>query len=279
MPPLTISNSEKLNLTIKPQTHSKKVCNNSSISFGMKLSSGQEGVIQDVLDRCVFSKKDLIFNSDNLSRLKIIPGNTYLTIENFFTKDSGDAIYGVCHELAIKTGKIIQEKLGHLHEAFIIKDKNFFNNVTHYFLGFTEKRNIVYDDAIFINKNTVDKSVLIDPSFKIYEPGSMNALFKNHSKDLIFGIPYAERILTSKIYLAPNNHLILGALKGLAPEKYNDSTKTLFFKFDSEKKNIRYMSIGKNDNSFTDITDELHQNLPENHPLINFYNHIQRQIN
>ena len=278
MTPIMLSNTDK---SINYRTSPKKMCENSAVSFGTRLSSVQEGVIQDVLDRCIFSKKDLISNSSNLSKLKITPSKKYLTLENFFTKDSENSIYGVCHELAIKAGKTIQQKLGHLHEVFIVKDKNFFNNVTHYFLGLTEKKNIVtaYTNDIFINQDIIQKSVLIDPSFKIYEHGSLNEQFKNHSKDLIFGIPYAEKILTDKIYLADKTNLILGPLKDLAPEKYNSSKQTLFFKFDADKKCIRYMVIGKNDTGFTDITDELHQNLPESHPLINFINHIQGQIN
>lgn len=262
----------------------KKLPNNSSVSFGMKLSTMQENTIQGVLDRCVFSKKDLIFNPDNLSKLKVNVSGLALNIKNFFTQDSGATIYGVCHELAIKAGQVIQQKFGNLHQVFIIKDKNFFRNVPHYFLGLSEKSNTIFKsdkEKIVFEGNQINtiinNSILIDPSFKIYEDGSLNEKFEKHSKDCIFDISSVKNALDN-ISIYPGNNLILGPLKDLAPEEYSKSKETLFFQFNPAEKCIRYTAINPNADNFTDITDELQQNLPKNHPLINFYNHIQNQI-
>lgn len=81
-------------------------------------------IIQDLLSKCKYGKKDLIYG--DISHIKLKSTDNGLAIENFYTEDKNQngVITGICEELTYKLGKRLEKIFGDKYIFFGLYGRN-----------------------------------------------------------------------------------------------------------------------------------------------------------
>lgn len=92
-------------------------------------------VVQDLLEKCRYGKKDLIYGDISQVRTKFTDEG--VGIEGFYTADNNPDgnIYGICEELAYKVGRRLQKAFGDKYLVFGIHGGNKKFPAGHMYLG------------------------------------------------------------------------------------------------------------------------------------------------
>lgn len=92
-------------------------------------------IVQELLEKCRYGKKDLIYGDISQVRTKITDEG--VEIENFYTADNSPDgnIYGICEELAYKVGRRLQKAFGDKYLVFGVHGGNKEFPKAHMYLG------------------------------------------------------------------------------------------------------------------------------------------------
>lgn len=109
------------------------------VTFGRIIAPSYDAadvkVVQDLLEKCRYGKKDLIYG--DISKVRTRFTDEGVAIEGFYTADdSPDGnIYGICEELAYKVGRRLQKAFGDKYLVFGIHDGSNNSFESHMYLG------------------------------------------------------------------------------------------------------------------------------------------------
>lgn len=157
-------------------------------------------LIKDLLSKCHYGKKDLIYG--DISNVKLKRTDNGLAIENFYTEDNNQngSITGICEELTYKLGKRLEKIFGDKYIFFAIygSNKEFPGGHTH----------------LAILKNTPDNKLKI------------NNILKKQKENFKLATQISDAFNSSKVYkqVAPQLQRLQEIYDNEAIEKLSKTT-------------------------------------------------------